>query len=309
MGPNIVYHRKGQPIQNFGDFLTEYLASSLFLPVGMSAAAIYLIGSVIAANFINTHVTASFAPGRRIVFWGCGVRGEQRLDEATQSRIEVLSVRGPLSRSVLGLSEATAIGDPALLMPALYRTPAQHATQVRGMGALLVPHFTERRSDEELLRITGCDLVLRPNIANDVGAIPCFIDKLLAADFVLTGALHASIIAAAYGHSFGFWDSGNINVPFKWGDFAASVGIPCMFHTSVDLARRHYETHIHGSFRFPVLWPMLMAAPLAVRSDALMRIVAMDVERHGSRALEAEPSAHVVNRLHHALAGRSNSDD
>jgi Polysaccharide pyruvyl transferase len=298
---NISYHLKGHPIQNFGDFLSEYFLQTLFLPVGLPGRAIHLVGSVIADTFLPPpNAQTECPPDRRTIFWGCGARGQATLSDANRKVIEVLSVRGPLSRSALRLDDAIPIGDPGLLLPALY--PA--ATRSDGLGkALLVPHFADKRTDAELLTMTGCEAILRPNIPNDPAAILQFIDEILAADFVLSAALHAAVVAAAYGRPFAFWDSGNINVPFKWADFAASVGIPSAFQIRVDDARRHYVEQVRPALRIPVLWPMLTVAPLAVRQDALIKIINMDVRRHGLSALSISPSSRVIDRLNRTLAG------
>lgn len=301
---NINYHLKGQPIQNFGDFLSEYFLRTLFLPVSLPARAVHLIGSVIADTFLpRPNDLMECAPEQRTIFWGCGARGEATLSDANRRVIDVLSVRGPLSRSVLRLDEDIPIGDPGLLLPALYK-PATSGDGGRLRRVLLVPHISDKRADARLLEMTGCQEILRPSIPNDVAGILQFIDVLLAADFVLSASLHAAIVAASYGRPFGFWDSGNINVPFKWADFAASVGIPCAFQSNVDDAQCHYAEQVRSVLRIPVLWPMLAVAPLPVRQDAFIRIVAMDVQRHGVSALEITPSSHVIDRLQRMLIGR-----
>src|SRR5580658_2313725 len=121
MKPNINYHLKGHPIQNFGDFLSEILLRKLFLPVGLPGRAIHLVGSVIADTFLPPpDGTKDCPPDQRTVFWGCGARGASKLSDANRGVIEILSVRGPLSRSVLHLDDTVPMGDPGLLLPALY---------------------------------------------------------------------------------------------------------------------------------------------------------------------------------------------
>ena len=213
--------------------------------------------------------------------------------------MEILAVRGPLTRSALRLGKTVPVGDPALLLPALHR--AAGLWQRGGGQNLIVPHFHDKRSDTELLGLTGCCEVLRPNIPNDLTAISEFIDVVAAADFVLCGAMHAAIVAAAYGRPFAFWDSGDIDLPFKWLDFAASIGIPCAFHPNLTTARAHYETAVAPAIRIPVMWPLLVASPLPVRPDAFANVVAMDVARHGLAALEPDIYSRAANRLRDRL--------
>ena len=191
------------------------------------------------------------------------------------------------------------VGDPALLLPALHR--AAGLWQRSGSQNLIVPHFHDKRSDTELLALTGCCEVLRPNIPNDLTAISEFIDIVAAADFVLCGAMHAAIVAAAYGRPFAFWDSGDIDLPFKWQDFAASIGIPCAFQPDLTTARAYYETAVGPAIRIPVMWPLLVASPLPVRPDAFANVVAMDVVRHGLAALEPDVSSRAANQLRDRL--------
>ena len=114
-----------------------------------------------------------------------------------------------------------------------------------------------------------------------LSAITDFIDHLTSADFVLAGALHAAIVAAAYKMPFGYWDSGQIDIPFKWHDFSASVEIPCAFHQAADTASAHYESEIRDKLRIPPLLPLLAAAPFPVRQTPLIRVALMDFHRHG----------------------------
>jgi hypothetical protein len=101
-----------------------------------------------------------------------------------------------------------------------------------------VPHIGDKRPDTAVLALSGCDAVLRPTIPNHITAIGQFIDNVLAAEFVPSGSLHPAIVAAACGRPFAFWDSGMVDVPFKWADFTASAGIPCAFRTRIEAHER-----------------------------------------------------------------------
>ena len=41
------------------------------------------------------------------------------------------------------------------------------------------------------------------------------IAAIVAAEFVLAGALHAAVVACAYDVPFAYYDSGDIDLPFK----------------------------------------------------------------------------------------------
>ncbi len=290
---NIAYWMRGGPVQNFGDFLSEFFIEHLFFAQPNPGQRLRIVGSCIDDMFVPPR--SERAGGDELVFWGCGLRTADGLSADRREGVDILAVRGPLSRSALRLGSSVPFGDPGLLMPALYKA----ATVVRqpSTDALLIPHFHDRRSDAELLALSGCDAVLRPNLPNDLTAITEFVDRVVAARFVLAGALHGAIIAAAYGRPFAFWNSGDIDLPFKWTDFAASIAIPCVFHAALPEAEAQYEAEIRPALRIPVLWPLLVAAPMPVRPDAFVSVIAQDVARHGPAALADGPSSWAANRL------------
>ena len=302
MTHDVRYWMQGEGIQNFGDFLSEYLLRNLFFSQPSQGRELRIIGSCIDDWFVEP---VPLSPGGGAldgtgpIFWGCGLRKVDGLSPERRGSVEILSVRGPLTRSALRLGNTVPIGDPALLLPALHR--AAGLWQRSGGSTLIVPHFHDKRGDADLLALTGCAAVLRPNIPNDLTAISEFIDHVAAADFVLCGAMHAAIVAAAYGRPFAFWDSGDVDLPFKWQDFAASVGIPCVFQPDLAAARTHYEMAVAAAIRIPVLWPLLVASPLPVRPDAFVNVLAMDVARHGLAALEPGVSSRAANRLRSRL--------
>jgi GT2 family glycosyltransferase/glycosyltransferase involved in cell wall biosynthesis/SAM-dependent methyltransferase len=295
------YWMKGEGVQNFGDFLSELFMRDLFFPQAIPGRELRIVGSCIDDMFVPPVPLAEDgtpAQPNGPIFWGCGLRQEDGLSPGRRPNAEILAVRGPLSRSALRLGNGVPIGDPGLLLPALHR--AAHLHRASG-AALLMPHFHESRPDAELLRASGCDIVLRPNIPNDLTSITETIDHIVAADFVLSASLHGAIVAVAYGKPFGFWQDGHTDLPFKWADFAASIGIPVAFHNRLPEARAYYEAEIAPVLRIPVLWPLLVSAPLPVRPDAFMSVVELDVRRHGLAALDAPVSSRATNRLQDKL--------
>ena len=289
----IRYWLKGEPVQNYGDFLSELLVERLFSV--LAPGRLRVIGSCLADKFVPADVETD-GP---IVFWGCGARDEQGMSDAVRARVEIPSVRGPLTRAAMRLPDHIPLGDPGLLLPILH--PARPWPEGSGR-ALLVPHFIEMRRDRDLLSLSGCDAVLRPNLDNSREALLGFIDRLAGARFVLAGSLHAAITACAYGVPFAFWDSGNIDVPFKWRDFAASVGIPCAFHTRLAAAEAWFARDVAHAVTIPPLWPMLAAAPLPVHAAVLCATIRSDVARHGVSVLAAAEPPLETGALMTALA-------
>jgi hypothetical protein len=226
---NVAYWKRGEAVVNFGDYLTELLHARLFDgPPIYPEARIHLIGSVIAPSWIEAAAREGY---RQVVFWGCGLRRETSLAPEIRRRIVLLGVRGPLSRDRLGLPvETTPLGDPALLLPRIVSPVRDRDTAGR---AVCMPHFLDTTGDAALLSETGAGRVLRPNMAPDLEACERIISAIASARFVLAGALHGAIVAYAYGVPFAFYNARRIDVPFKWRDFASSIGYDCTFADTV----------------------------------------------------------------------------
>lgn len=292
----LAYWLKGEKDQNFGDYLTEYLVDHLFLRTARDASQIRLIGSFLH----NWHIDGAAKQAEsnqvrrlrtNLVAWGGGIRERGGLSPENQKLVEILSVRGPVSASELRLGAEIPLGDPALLLPALYGPVGREKFSGK---SICVPHFNDRRSDHELLEISRADLVLRPNIEGSNEAIEAFINALCSASFVLSSSLHAAIVAAAYARPFAFWDPGFLDVPLKWQDFAESVGISTVFVTTVTDGVEHYEGNILPRIRLPSMWGALAVAPYLLRPDALLKIVRREsAQVHDLNIMRAELDAKI----------------
>lgn len=265
----VPYWLEGETTQNFGDFLSAYLMDRLFIRTPRHAKEIRIIGSCIDDGFVNRSPTEENQRAPSLIVWGGGVRKHGGV-ENQRAAMDILSVRGPHSASELALGDLFPIGDPGLLVPALYQP--RRRSDFAGQS-VCIPHFHDRREDGKLRALSGADKVLRPNLRNDLAEIESFIDALTSARFVICGSLHAAIIAAAYGVPFAFWQSGNVDLPFKWEDFAASVGIECVFCRTIAEGEEIYETKIKNNYCPPPMWPMLACAPFPIRPEALIRLV------------------------------------
>jgi glycosyltransferase involved in cell wall biosynthesis len=294
------YWLQGQPIQNFGDFLTEFFLERLFLPYGMKARAFHIIGSCMDDIFFDPPLkegsidTQEEYVARRVVFWGCGIRKPDSLGDENRQRSEILSVRGPLTRSALRLGDSIPLGDPAFFLPALYKPAALPPGK-----SVCVPHFKDQRSDAELIELSGCASIIRPNMPNSKDRLLRFIDGIVASDFVLASSFHGALVAAAYGRPFAFWDNGVIDLPFKWADFSELVSIPCKFAKSLKEAMELYGSEISPNYTPPRLWPLLASAPFAIKPDALIKVLRYDLQIHNAKDLESELNQKLddLNRL------------
>lgn len=279
------FWREGEALQNFGDFLTPYFLDRLFLPVPRLPGAVRLVGSYLSDHLVGQAVDSlegnTLAVRAPLIGWAGGLRDKDSLSPEALKHVEILSLRGPLSAEALGRSGQIPLGDPGLLLPALYSPTLQADFSGR---TLCIPHFNDLRSDEELCTATGADLVLRPAIAADLAAVESFLDQLTSADFVLCGSLHAAIAAAAYGTAFAFWDSGEVDIPFKWQDFAASIHIDCAFSPTVATGKAFYDSSIRKQKKLPSMWPALAVAPYPIRPEALLRLLSHELAQQRTKA-------------------------
>tara|TARA_R110000868_G_scaffold138843_4_gene353356 strand:+ start:11454 stop:14717 length:3264 start_codon:yes stop_codon:yes gene_type:complete len=106
-----------------------------------------------------------------------------------------------------------------------------------------------------------------------------FIDAISSAKFVLAGAMHAAVTAAAYGVPFGFWDSESIDIPTKWEDIAGLINIPCQFFEDVDAASVFYEQHISPVIAIPSLWSLVCAAPGFLKATGVLKVLKYEMGR------------------------------
>lgn len=272
--PRIVHWRQGDPDQNFGDFFTELMAQEIFLFPRVDSDIYRIVGSCISEWMIwDDLLKIGRQDNGRISYWGCGLRDETPIHPAVVGRCRFHGVRGPLSRDVLGLPSDTPLMDPGLLAP-LIHTPRP----VSGASGrvLCMPHIADPKSDDELIKMSGAQAVVRPAVKNDVEELRKLLDVIASAEFLLTGSLHGAIFACAYNVPFAFWDNGHLDISFKWRDFAGSVGIPSVFVRNVEDGRKAYGELIAPVIVRPKTFPLLSDSPIEVRPSVLIRSLVMD---------------------------------
>jgi pyruvyltransferase len=194
---------KDNSYRNFGDELTGLLLDKL-LPgqshqrVEPEQAQLIGVGSV-----INT-LRGRLQPGTAI--WGAG--GGYHPEDITEG-LEVLAVRGSLTRDLCGLPADTVMGDPAFLLP-LWYPPAKDKPHKFG----LVRHMGDSR-----------DLgYLKPDIVIKSTELPLdVIERITSCRFIISSGLHGWIVAMAYGIPSICLplDDGN-----KFADFVGSLDRP-----------------------------------------------------------------------------------
>jgi hypothetical protein len=139
-----------------------------------------------------------------------------------------------------------------------------------------VPHFNDPKDDATLLARSGADFVVRPKIPATLAAVEEFVDAIAGARFVLAGALHAAVVAAAYDVPFAFMDNGHVDIPFKWRDFAASINVNLQFAQNVDDGLHTYNTLTIQRLKKPKLLPILRVCPFFIRPSVIIRALVAD---------------------------------
>ncbi len=258
MHPSVKYCFQGEARLNFGDAL-PVLFDNLFSDCHYVPGVVYrMVGSVIDPKWMEE----DFKHGTHLCYWGCGMRQALPLIYKYQSQ-HFPAVRGPLTRDLLKLPQRTPIGDTGLLAPLF------HSLEEDSLWNLCIPHINELTPWVKLLQQTGTDQVCTPWIMGQYNIAKELIRKIgeiARAKFVLTGSLHGAVIAAAYRKPFAFWNSGYINVPFKWVDFAASLNIPCKFVSNLKEGQEWYA-EIESKIEYPRLKPLLDSAPFTVKPE------------------------------------------
>ncbi|WP_246731609.1 polysaccharide pyruvyl transferase family protein [Methylocapsa sp. S129] len=262
-------------LQNFGDYLSEFFLRALLTVPIYPAEAYHLIGSTIAEKKIRRDFgDLRIASGEgQVAFWGCGTRGDEPLSCWALEHAKFFGVRGPRTREVLGLPDNTVLGDPGLLVPLIHPKPA------KGHGrTLCITHFHESRTPDDIKQQTGVDAVISAAIPGNLTALRVLIDQIAEADFVLSGALHGAVLACAYEVPFSYFDSGYIDVPFKWADFASSIGVPALFAQTLKEGRAIFADTFVSNYKPLPLTRILAAAPFGVRHAMILK--ALNHDKH-----------------------------
>ncbi|RVT90186.1 polysaccharide pyruvyl transferase family protein [Sphingomonas crocodyli] len=287
----IEYFIKHDAVQNFGDYLPELFSKELFLHPRVDADIYRLVGSVIDEKWVRHDLGRfnGFVTGQ-IAFWCCGARGSAGLSNETKQHCLFFGVRGPETREALKLPADTVMGDPGLLAPLLH-TP-NYCYETAGKSVCFA-HVHDAKAPEDVLGMSGADILLSPVIDSSEAALRSLLDKIASADFVLTASLHAAIIACAYGRPFAFWDNGHVDIPFKWRDFAGSVGIPSVFVKDLSEGREVYERQIKPRLKLPPFAPILDVCPFLVRPSYMLKALVADGQIDPTLA---EPAIRLLER-------------
>jgi hypothetical protein len=261
------------------------MAKELFTHPKVQCDMYVLVGSAIHPGLINElKRMAGLKRVNRVAFWGCGMRDTTELPQDEKKRCLFFGVRGPYTRDTLGLPKSTPLGDPGLLAPLFHRPKLNEITNGKIIG---IPHMFERKKPGELVKVSGVDMIVRPECASTELGLREILDKIASARFVLAGSLHSAIIACSYNKPFAFWDTGFIDIPFKWKDFAESINIPCKFHQNIVDAEKYYHNVLHNLIKIPSRVSLLDCCPFMVKPSKLIECLVLENRLDNSIGIRA----------------------
>lgn len=189
---------------NFGDLLSSAVVQKLWnvQPMHVSnrfKGKLLAIGSVVGAAKPND------------IVWGSGLISPKRVDGAA---ITFLAVRGPRTRANIDGDVPEVYGDPAIVLPLIYKPPQV----VRGFRIGLVPHYVDRLKsppDPAVLWIDVQDPDWRATV-----------DRIVSCEMIISSSLHGIVAAEAYGVP-AVWvrpQTDIIGGDFKFLDYYESTG-------------------------------------------------------------------------------------
>lgn len=165
---------------NVGDYLSWVIVDWMKKERGIASDLsyngktqhLYALGSIIDSGFQDATI------------WGSGCLQEHMYWWRKIRRLNICSVRGPLTREVLlknGYNCPKIYGDPAILMPMIYKPQRIEKKK----NYIVISHHSVQKEKGTLSPVTT--------------DYKSFINKILEAELVISSSLHGIILAEAYG--------------------------------------------------------------------------------------------------------------
>jgi pyruvyltransferase len=179
-GPVLAFWCRIPSRPNFGDALTPWIVKRIsgryprFVRPDDPREKLFAVGSILEFT------------GPRCTVWGSGILAR---DDPVSPAARLLAVRGPLSRDralECGTACPSVFGDPALLLPRLYRPPT-----ITPHGVGLVAHYADKPRIER--RSLGVRLI---DVQDPVESV---IDQIVSCEVIASSSLHGLIASHAYG--------------------------------------------------------------------------------------------------------------
>lgn len=239
---------------NLGDYLGFVVADFMLKKRGLS-----LDTWVPKKRHMNSVGANIFSSYQATTIWGCGIHhGEdiflKQLHYYPLRRLDIRSVRGPLTREVLlkmGHKCPAIYGDPAVLMPFIYQPHVEKTNEL-----LVIPQMRTEvkfRADHPGLNMLSMN-------TNDYKAV---IDAIASSKKVISSSLHGIILAEAYGVPAVMFRGLAKNVDFKYHDYYNSTG--------------RYDVHLADTFEEACQMEPLPLPDIKPLQDAAMSTFPYDL--------------------------------
>ena len=176
---------------NLGDDLSRVIVEHMLSLRGISLDKpvhgrkhLYAVGSIITAGIQDCTV------------WGSGVLFATMLNRVKGRKLDIRSVRGPVTRILLidmGYKVPEVYGDPVIILPEIYKP--DNAEKKYKYGVII--HKDQKFSSKEDEKfISRNDVLLIDIRTRDYRG---FVDKVVSCEKVISSSLHGIIIAESYG--------------------------------------------------------------------------------------------------------------
>lgn len=216
---NLVYWRRKT---NLGDALAPIIVTWMLEKKGLSlndktkrTQRLLTIGSILDLGRFDATVWCSGAQSFRAV---------QRIMKRRYRRLDIRAVRGPISKEIMeacGYDCPSIYGDPAVLMPQIYRPEKGNA---RKEDICVIMHHSSVQNPD----VSHCSQSIRQiNILTD--DYQSFVNEITSARKVISSSLHGIILAEVYGIPTVFLAPANQIEMLKYYDWYRSTGRDCVY--------------------------------------------------------------------------------
>lgn len=228
---------------NFGDHLMLLLGEKIFEDNSWKSiqesqnCRFVLLGSFLCDWNLKGILEKGFKP----VLVGSGYRGEI-LSGPLACQATYYGCRGRHTQDALASIgiDVNFIGDPAMLLPTIVPRPLIPSGKI-----IFMPHINDPARLSYTRSNIGFDEIIQPETKTTLELVR-IIKTISTARFVLAGAMHAAIVAHAYGVPFAFFstESGYVDCPPKWADWLSSISTPIVqpsFFPNITSGTEWYE--------------------------------------------------------------------
>ena len=206
---------------NLGDYLGLVVVNWMLERKGLS-----LDDYVEKKKHLLTVGSGAVKSYQNMTVWGSGVERElpqmfrRFFQKSWFRKLDIRAVRGPLSRDYLmklGHRCPEVYGDPAILMPLIYKVEGEKSWGGQKYDVSIIPQLVT----EEGVRENYPDVHIISMNTNDYKSV---IDQIVQSKLIVSSSLHGIILAEAYGVPAVFFRGIAKEIDFKYLDYYASTG-------------------------------------------------------------------------------------